>query len=157
MRNTAFNAMGRLWLVSTNLLLTPLILSYLGQDRFAVWALFWSFTQYFLLLDLGVGSSVVKYFSEYESKGDLVSINRVLASALFFYLALGSIAVMLLWPVVGWIEHEQAGSGDAVQLRAAAAGLRHVVRALRLPLLDRLRNGGSRGPAIRRGSRMERI
>ncbi len=103
LRNTAFNAVGRLWLISTNLLLTPLILSYLGQDRFAVWALFWSLTQYFLLLDMGLGSALVKYFSEYQSKGDTLSINRVLASALFFYLALGAVVVMLLWPVVGWI------------------------------------------------------
>ena len=103
MRNIAFNAVGRLWLISTNLLLTPLILSYLGQDRFAVWALFWSLTQYFLLLDMGLGSSLVKYFSEYQSRGDAVSINRILASALLFYLALGAVVVILLWPVVAWI------------------------------------------------------
>ncbi len=103
MRNTAFNAMGRLWLIATNLFLTPLILSYLGQDRFAVWALFWSLTQYFLLLDMGVGSSLVKHFAEYQSKDDTAAINRVLASALFFYLALGAVVVILLWPVVGWI------------------------------------------------------
>jgi len=34
MRNTAFNAVGRVWLIGVNLPLTPLILSYLGQDRF---------------------------------------------------------------------------------------------------------------------------
>ena len=102
MRNTAFNAVGRLWLIATNLLLTPLILSYLGQDRFAVWALFWSLTHCFLLLDMGLGSSLVKYFSEYQSKGDAMSINRVLTSALFFYLALAAVVVILLWPMAGW-------------------------------------------------------
>ncbi|MGH2361724.1 MAG: lipopolysaccharide biosynthesis protein, partial [bacterium] len=61
MRNTAYNAVGRLWLIGTNLLLAPLLLSYLGQDRFGVWVLYWSLLQYCLLLDMGLGSSLVKY------------------------------------------------------------------------------------------------
>ena len=103
MRNTAFNAVGRVWLIGFNLLLTPLILSYLGQEHFAIWALFWSLTQYFLLLDMGVGTSLVKYFSEYKSKGDVESINRVFVSAFLFYLALGIFVVILLWPMMSWI------------------------------------------------------
>src|SRR3989449_5695589 len=103
MRNTAFNAVGRVWLIGVNLPLTPLILSYLGQDRFAVWALFWSLIQYCLLLDMGVGSSLVKYFSEFEAKGDVQSINKVLTSTITVYIVVGVALVLLLWPLVAWL------------------------------------------------------
>ena len=103
MRNTAYNAVGRLWLIGTNLLLAPLLLSYLGQDRFGVWVLFWSLIQYCLLLDLGVGASLVKYFSEFEAKGDVRSVNRVLASTITVYIVVGVALVLLLWPLVAWL------------------------------------------------------
>lgn len=103
MRNTAYNAVGRLWLVGTNLFLAPLLLSYLGQDRFGVWVLYWSILQYCLLLDMGVGSSLVKYISEFEAKGDVRSINRVLASTITVYLVVGASMVLLLWPLVAWL------------------------------------------------------
>lgn len=103
MRNTAFNAVGRAWMIGTNLLLTPLFLSYRGQDRFAIWVIFWSLTQYFLLLDLGVGTALVKYFSEYEAKGDAESINQVVTSVLLFYLVLGGLLLVVLWPVMAQI------------------------------------------------------
>lgn len=103
MRNTAFNAVGRVWLIGTNLLLVPLLLSYLGQDRFGVWVLYWSLLQYCLLLDMGLGSSLIKYFSEFEAKGDIQSINKVLASTITVYIVVGVALVLLLWPLVAWL------------------------------------------------------
>src|SRR2546427_50592 len=103
MRNTAFNAVGRIWLIGTNLLLAPLLLSYLGQDRFGVWVLYWSLLQYCLLLDMGVGFSLTKYFSEFGAKGDVQSINKVLASTITVYIVVGVALVLLLWPLVAWV------------------------------------------------------
>jgi len=103
MWNTVYNAVGRLWLIGTNLFLAPLLLSYLGQDRFGIWVLYWSLMQYCLLLDMGLGSSLVKYFSEFEAKGDVRSINRVFASTLTIYVVMGVALVMLLWPLVAWL------------------------------------------------------
>lgn len=100
LRNTLFNAIGRFWLIGTNLILTPLILSYLGQDRFAVWALVLTLVHYCLLLDLGLGTALVKHFAECRGRGDGAAFNRYFNSALFFYVVLGGVEVLTLWPLV---------------------------------------------------------
>jgi len=100
--NTAVNAAGRAWLIATNLLLTPLILSYVGQDRFGIWALFWTLVQWVLLLDLGLGTSLVKHFAECRGTGDTSAVNGILTTVLSAYVGLGAVLVLLLWPLIGW-------------------------------------------------------
>lgn len=100
--NTFFNLLGRFWIIGVNLLLTPLILSYLGQDRFAIWALFWAITQYFALLDLGMGPSLLKHFAQFHAKRDMASINQTLATVCYCYVLAG-VLLLLLWPAAGWL------------------------------------------------------
>ena len=102
LRNTAFNVVGRVWLIGTNLLLTPIFLSYLGQDRFAVWVLFWSVLQYFLLFDLGIGAALIKHFAEFSARGESDAINRAVTSAVGIYLGLGIFVIALCWPLIAW-------------------------------------------------------
>ncbi|TAJ07300.1 MAG: hypothetical protein EPO61_15185 [Nitrospirae bacterium] len=103
LRNTFFNAAGRLWLIGTNLLLTPLYLSYLGQDRFAIWVLFWTLTQYFIFLDMGLGPSLVKHFAQFQSKEETQSINRAITTVCCLYLLMGAMLLIGLWPALGWL------------------------------------------------------
>ena len=120
LRNTFFNAVGRVWLIGSNLLLTPLFLSYLGQDRFAVWVLFWTVSHYALMLDCGLGTALVKYFAEYKGREDVRSFNQAVSSVLCFYLALGGGLFLVLWPAAEWIASGLGWSGalasEAVQM-----------------------------------------
>lgn len=102
-RNTFSNVAGRIWLIASNLILTPLILSFLGQDRFAVWVLFGALTQYLLLLDWGLGTSLVKYVAQFQAKGDAQSINQAVTTILGLYLVGGGLLLAGLWPVIGWL------------------------------------------------------
>lgn len=103
LHNTLFNFLGRLWITGANLLLTPMLLSYLGQDRFAIWAIFWALTQYFALLDLGLGPSLIKHFAQFQAKGDIRSINQAVTTVFYSYLAAGGVLVVLLWPGATWL------------------------------------------------------
>lgn len=98
-RNALVSMAGRVWLIASNLFLTPLILSFLGQDRFAVWVLVWTLTQYFMMLDFGLGMALVKCFAECEAKGDVKTFNGVVSTGVCFYLALGAISLVLMWPL----------------------------------------------------------
>jgi O-antigen/teichoic acid export membrane protein len=93
--NTFFNLIGRCWSFVLTLLLTPYILSHLSVREFGTWILLSVFISSFNLLDLGLGSSFVKYISEYYTHEDYDRINRVLFSGLIFYGLFGVILVCL--------------------------------------------------------------
>ena len=83
--NTFFNVLGRSWSFLINLLLTPYILTHLNVGDFGVWVLLSIFVYSFSLLDLGLGSSFVKYISAYHVHEDYDRINKVIFSGLAFY------------------------------------------------------------------------
>ncbi len=87
-RNVLFNLIGRLWTMLVSLLLTPYIISKLGVQRFGLWSLTIVITSYFSLLDLGFGTSFVKYIAEYHTREDYKAINGVFNTGLAFHLAL---------------------------------------------------------------------
>lgn len=91
--NTFFNLLGRCWSFVVTLLLTPYILSHLSVADFGTWVLLSVFVSWFNLLDLGLGSSFVKYISEYYTYEDFDRINRVLFCGLFFYGVFGVVIV----------------------------------------------------------------
>lgn len=104
--NTFFNMLGRSWSFVLTLLLTPYILGHLNVGEFGVWVLLSVFTTSFNLLDLGLGSSFVKYISAYHTLSDYRSINEVLFSGLMFYALFGilltSIGLAVETPLFSW-------------------------------------------------------
>ncbi len=97
MSNTAYHAAGRVWQIAVVLFLTPLILSYLGDEQFALWALFWTFSTYFMFMDFGLGISLVRETAQCSSKGEHLVISQALNSLLLFYMLLGAIALLFAW------------------------------------------------------------
>ncbi|PKP59086.1 hypothetical protein CVT91_07345 [Candidatus Atribacteria bacterium HGW-Atribacteria-1] len=84
-RNTIFNAIGRFWGILVALFLIPYIVGHLGIERYGIWAIVGVLTGYFGLLDFGIGTSFVKYISEYYTKKDYKSINQVVNTGFIFY------------------------------------------------------------------------
>ena len=71
------------------LILTPYIIHNIGLERYGIWAIVGVITGYFGLLDLGIGSSFVKYISEYYTKEDFKRLNQVVNSGFVFYSLFG--------------------------------------------------------------------
>lgn len=84
-RNTIFNTIGRFWGILVALFLTPYIIGHIGVDRFGIWAIVGVLTGYFGLLDFGIGTSFVKYISEFYAKEDYEKINQVVNTGFIFY------------------------------------------------------------------------
>ncbi|MDD5347346.1 MAG: oligosaccharide flippase family protein [Candidatus Omnitrophica bacterium] len=99
--NTFYNVLGRIWFVAIGVLLTPYIIGRVGVERYAVWALVGVITGYFGLLDFGVGSSFVKYISEFEAKKDYAAVNRLVNTGFAFYALFGLLVLALSFVCIG--------------------------------------------------------
>ena len=84
--------------VLSTLLLTPLIIRTLGQAEYGVYRLAVSITGYLLLLDLGIGNSVIRYIAKYRATNDHVSECKFLGVSIIYY-----IIVALFSGIVGWL------------------------------------------------------
>ncbi len=85
-RNTIFTSVGSFWGYALSFLLTPYIVHKIGIERFGVWAIANTAIHFFLFLDLGIGSSFVKYIAEYNTKKNYKMINEVINTGLIFSL-----------------------------------------------------------------------
>jgi len=93
--NTFFNFLGRFWSFAATILLTPFILHYLNDSEFGVWVILSVLLNSTGLLDLGLGSSFVKFISAYYTYEDYPKINKVLFSGLVFYALHGAILLVV--------------------------------------------------------------
>lgn len=85
--------------VLSTLLLTPFIISSLGSAEYGVYKLIAAITSYLLLLDLGMGNSVVRYVAKFKENRDMESSRKYLGVCMVFYAAV-SVAVLLLGGVL---------------------------------------------------------
>jgi len=99
-RNTAFNALGRLWEALAGIVLTAYIVERLGIGPFGLWSLVAAFTGYAALLDFGVSSAFTKYIAQHAAHGDAKAVSAVVSTGAAFYAALGILIVALGWPLV---------------------------------------------------------
>jgi len=102
-RNTAYHAGGRIWQVAVSLFLAPLILSYLGDQQFGLWVLFWTFSVYFLFMDFGLGVSLVRETASCYSQGVWLPINKAMNSLFLLYIILGVLVSCVSYYLSPWL------------------------------------------------------
>ncbi len=85
-RNTIYNSAGLFWSYLLSFALTPYIIHKIGVERFGIWAIANTAINFILFLDLGIGSSFVKYIAEYNTKKDDKMINQVINTGFVFSL-----------------------------------------------------------------------
>jgi len=119
-KNTALNSIGRFWLILVNFFLTPLILSHLGDHKFALWALFWTFSTWAAFSDLGIGVSLVKEVAHLHVENDHREMNVTLCSTLFFNLSASFLVLVVTWlaadGLVDWMHVNPELRNDALSI-----------------------------------------
>lgn len=92
-------------ILAASLVVTPVLVSGLGLRRYGLWALAGVLVNYFGLLDLGVGSSFVRFLAYHHARGDGEKFNSVVRIGLLFYAAFAAVLLPLVFvfraPVVG--------------------------------------------------------
>jgi len=127
--------------------LTPAMVQGLGPSEYGLWSLVYSVVGFFSLLDLGMGTGVVKCVAEATGSGDLDRRNRMLSTYAVAYATVAAIAVVVLGVLALFFNRLFSIPEDA-RGRAIAVlwlvGLRAVVLAFPLSLFRGVLFGGQR-------------
>lgn len=75
------------------LILTPFIIHALGVEQYGLWSLLWAIISFFLLIDMGFGTSVVKFIADAQGKSDGDAHQRAVAT--LFWLYVGQAAILI--------------------------------------------------------------
>jgi O-antigen/teichoic acid export membrane protein len=95
-RNSFFNVIGWVWITLLSIITVPIVIHHIGIEQYGILALVFLLLGYFAFLDLGLGEAVVKFVSEYYSKGNVQQINGIINSILFIYIIIGLIGVSFI-------------------------------------------------------------
>ncbi len=96
LKNSTYSVFAFAWPLALAFFATPYIVNKLGQEYYGVLALVTSFIGFFAVLDFGVAPALVKYVAELRTKKEYTRLSMIFSSAVFFYLAIGSIGALLI-------------------------------------------------------------
>ena len=84
---------------------TPLMLSMLGEAEHGLYAISSSVIGYLSLLNLGLGSAIVRYVAKYRAENNKEAVERIMGFFLLLYCGIGVIMMLC-----GWILSENAAT-----------------------------------------------
>jgi O-antigen/teichoic acid export membrane protein len=132
-RNAAWNYLGFVVNVGTNLLLFPFVVSHVGETAAGIWLLLGSVTGYLGLLELGLVPSLTQHVAAAMGAGRREAVDRAVSSALCVLTGMMLVALQALWlvaPLAALVHVPPALQLEARQVFAVAlAGV-----AVRMPL-----------------------
>lgn len=94
-RNTAANYGGNVVGLAVGFLLTPFLIHSLGDSHYGAWVLVGSISSYFWMFDFGLGASIIKFVSEFRTKGEQEHLNSVVANSFALLSAVGASALLV--------------------------------------------------------------
>ena len=144
-KHTAYNLMGALLPMAVSLLTIPVYIRLVGDARFGILAIVWSFLGYFGLFDLGLGSATAQRIASLANS----SPDRIAATfwtALAMNGALGAFGGLLIWPISAYFFGQVINVG--VDLRSELiAALPWLILAVPLTTLSGVLGGALQGRA----------
>lgn len=108
---------------------TPVLVHALGTERFGAWQLMLSITGFLGFLDLGLGTTLVRFTSRLAARGDLEARNRVASTLFAVYLGLGALGGVLALAIL-LVGHRSAAASPELAIAFALVALRTPVLLL---------------------------
>ncbi len=96
LKNSAYGLLEFAWPVLIALVASPYIVNTLGNDIFGLFSIVGVTLGFFGFLDLGISGAVVRHVSALNEKGEYEGVNRVIGTALAFYLTIGVLGAALI-------------------------------------------------------------
>lgn len=148
--STVVGMAGRLFGIAVTLVTIPLLLGYLGRERFGLWLTLTSIIAMLGPLDLGIGNGLTTLISASHGRDDrneikvLVSTGVAISIGVAFVLCL---VIVLIYPVVAWPALANVESPIAVAEAGPAAVALAFCFALGIPLglVSRIHQGFQEG------------
>jgi O-antigen/teichoic acid export membrane protein len=148
--STATGITGRLVGVAITLVTIPLLLSYLGRERFGLWLTLTSIIAMLGPLDLGIGNGLTTLISRANGRDDRLEIRALVSSGIAISLAvavlLGAV-IAIAYPITPWAALTNVGSPVAISEAGPAAAALAICFALGIPLglVSRIHQGFQEG------------
>lgn len=95
-KSFAWGVVAKLIDAATKFMTIPILLNYFGKENYGLLTLALATNAYMNLLDMGMNTGSVKYFSQWIALGKYELINRVSRTSLTFYLIIGCINALIL-------------------------------------------------------------
>lgn len=100
--------------IAAAFILSPILLRALGNSAYGLWELIMSVVGYMGLLDLGIGSAMVRYVAVADGSGDREDMAKIMATSLVFFAAMGIVA-FAIFALLGFYPSLLAG-GEAIRI-----------------------------------------
>ena len=111
-RNAAFNVAGRMVFLFAWAAVTPYMLHVLGEERFAIWALFFALSGYFATFDLGISQALMKFVAQFWAEGNERALRGIVTLGTTVY-------IVLIIPIVTLLALMRDPILDAIHTPAA--------------------------------------
>jgi O-antigen/teichoic acid export membrane protein len=95
LRNTLSNWVGMFINTTILVLLIPYLLRNLGNEQYGIYQIVVPVIQYLALLELGLRGSVSRFATKYIAAEDIKSLNSVISTSFFIFLAIGFVIVLI--------------------------------------------------------------
>jgi O-antigen/teichoic acid export membrane protein len=116
--------------VMIGFVLTPFVIRHLGRTGYGIWTLVGSFVGYYGILNLGVGSAIIRYVARHASRNDCHALNETVSTAATMFCCTGLLAagasLALAGPLAAFfgVEPNQAEAfKQVVRLAGISTGL----------------------------------
>jgi O-antigen/teichoic acid export membrane protein len=93
--------------IALKILIIPLLINYLGTERFGIWVAISSASGYIFLLDMGLSSAMINRLAGFYAKGDTRSANQHIQGLFLFMAAIACVGMLGTWlalPRIDWEE-----------------------------------------------------
>lgn len=118
----------------SGIFLTPFILHRLGNEGYGLWVLVVTLTDYYLFLRVGIRSAIVRYVSHALAVKDRESVNKVLATSFYFYIAMLGLVFVLTFVVSPFVSRMFSVHDENARAFAALFLLVGIANGLDFPL-----------------------
>ncbi len=115
-RNVAYGSLTWLLPLGLSFAATPLIVRSLGNNDYGIYALVLGFIGYSFTFNLG--RPITKYVAEYRKTGQNEKIRNIISASFFLNIGVGSIGVLVICSLAGWLVREVFRIDGAEQTKA---------------------------------------
>lgn len=83
--------------IMINFFITPILLRFLGEERYGLQSLMLVISGYFAIMDLGIDIPITKYLAEDHAKNDKISVGRLLNTTFVIYTVVGFLGAGIIF------------------------------------------------------------
>ncbi len=102
-KNTIFNLIGQVLPIIAAVLGVPILIKYLGVEKFGILSLLWMVMWYSTMLDLGLGRSTTKFIAEALANSKFDQIPKILLTSAFAQVLIGTVVGLIFFALTPFV------------------------------------------------------